>query len=97
MGRSTVKKSTVTGQLLLINNKLQEISKMKTEIHPAYKAIKVVCSCGNAFETRSTTSKDEIHTDVCSSCHPFYTGKQKIMDTAGRVEKFKSRYGAFKR
>jgi len=61
---------------------------MKTEIHPAYKAIKVVCSCGNAFET---------HTDVCSSCHPFYTGKQKIMDTAGRVEKFKSRYGAFKR
>jgi large subunit ribosomal protein L31 len=97
VGRSTVKKSTVTGQLLLINNKLQEISKMKTEIHPAYKAIKVVCSCGNAFDTRSTTSKDEIHTDVCSSCHPFYTGKQKIMDTAGRVEKFKSRYGSFKR
>ena len=63
---------------------------MKTEIHPAYKTIKVVCSCGNAFETRSTTTKDEIHTDVCSSCHPFYTGKQKIMDTAGRVEKFKS-------
>ena len=87
----------MTGYLLLIHNKLKEIIEMKTEIHPAYKAIKVVCSCGNAFETRSTTSKDEIHTDVCSSCHPFYTGKQKIMDTAGRVEKFKSRYGAFKR
>ena len=86
----------MTGSLL-IHNKPSEISKMKTEIHPAYKTIKVVCSCGNGFETRSTTSKDEIHTDVCSSCHPFYTGKQKIMDTAGRVEKFKSRYGAFKR
>jgi large subunit ribosomal protein L31 len=56
-----------------------------------------VCSCGNSFETRSTSGKDELHLDVCSSCHPFYTGKQKIMDTAGRVEKFKSRYGAFKR
>jgi large subunit ribosomal protein L31 len=70
---------------------------MQTDIHPAYEAIKVVCSCGNSFETRSTTGKEELHLDVCSSCHPFYTGKQKIMDTAGRVEKFKSRYGAFKR
>ena len=90
----TVTKSTVIGPL---QNKLQENSKMKTEIHPSYEAIKVVCSCGNAFETRSTSTKDEIHIDVCSSCHPFYTGKQKIVDTAGRVEKFKSRYGAFKR
>ncbi len=70
---------------------------MKTEIHPSYDAIKVVCSCGNAFETRSTSSKDELHIDVCSNCHPFYTGKQKIVDTAGRVEKFKSRYSSFKR
>ena len=70
---------------------------MKTEIHPSYETIKVVCSCGNALETRSTSTKDEIHLDVCSNCHPFYTGKQKIVDTAGRVEKFKSRYGAFKR
>jgi large subunit ribosomal protein L31 len=70
---------------------------MQTDIHPAYEATKVVCSCGNTFETRSTTEKDELHLDVCSGCHPFYTGKQKIMDTAGRVEKFKSRYGAFKR
>ena len=92
----TVTKSTVIGPLL-IQNKPQQTIKMKTEIHPSYEAIKVVCSCGNAFETRSTSTKDEIHLDVCSSCHPFYTGKQKIVDTAGRVEKFKSRYGAFKR
>ena len=70
---------------------------MQTDIHPAYDTIQVVCSCGNAFETRSTSTKDEIHIDVCSNCHPFYTGKQKFVDTAGRVEKFKSRYGAFKR
>ena len=70
---------------------------MQTDIHPAYDTIKVVCSCGNTFETRSTSTKDEIHLDVCSNCHPFYTGKQKIVDTAGRVEKFKSRYGSFKR
>ena len=70
---------------------------MQKDIHPAYENIKVVCSCGNPFETRSTSGKEELHLDVCSSCHPFYTGKQKIMDTAGRVEKFKSRYGAYKR
>ena len=89
--------STVMTGLILLHNKLQQISKMKTEIHPSYDAIKVVCSCGNAFETRSTSSKDELHIDVCSNCHPFYTGKQKIVDTAGRVEKFKSRYSSFKR
>lgn len=70
---------------------------MQKDIHPAYENIKVVCSCGNTFETRSTSGKEELHLDVCSSCHPFYTGKQKIMDTAGRVEKFKYRYGAYKR
>ena len=70
---------------------------MQKDIHPVYENIKVVCSCGNTFETRSTSGKEELHLDVCSSCHPFYTGKQKIMDTAGRVEKFKSRYGAYKR
>ena len=51
---------------------------MQTDIHPSYDTIKVVCSCGNAFETRSTSGKDELHLDVCSSCHPFYTGKQKL-------------------
>lgn len=70
---------------------------MKTDIHPNYKAVTVTCSCGNTFETKSTIDKDSLNLDVCSKCHPFYTGKQKIVDTAGRVEKFKSRFGAFKR
>ena len=64
---------------------------MKPKIHPEYKEIKVVCSCGNTFTTRSTLGR-ELHVEVCSVCHPFYTGKQKIMDTAGRVEKFRQRY-----
>ena len=64
---------------------------MKAKIHPEYNEIKVVCSCGNAWTTRSTLNK-ELHVEVCSACHPFYTGKQKIMDTAGRVDKFKKRY-----
>jgi len=64
---------------------------MKAKIHPLYKEITVVCSCGNKFKTRSTLAK-ELHVEVCSDCHPFYTGKQKIVDTAGRVEKFKQKY-----
>jgi large subunit ribosomal protein L31 len=65
---------------------------MKPEIHPTYNEINVTCSCGNAFKTRSTAGKD-LHLEVCSACHPFYTGKQKIMDTAGRVDKFRRKYG----
>ncbi|MFQ5469022.1 MAG: 50S ribosomal protein L31 [Gammaproteobacteria bacterium] len=65
---------------------------MKAGIHPKYEAIQVTCSCGNTFTTRSTVGK-ELHLDVCSACHPFYTGKQKILDTAGRVDKFKQKYG----
>ena len=65
---------------------------MKAEIHPNYNVVKVVCSCGNTFETRSTY-EGELQVDVCSKCHPFYTGQQKILDTAGRVEKFRRRYG----
>ena len=64
---------------------------MKANIHPKYNDVKVTCSCGNSFTTRSTTGKD-ISIEVCSLCHPFYTGKQKIVDTAGRVEKFKQKY-----
>ncbi|MFZ8952712.1 MAG: 50S ribosomal protein L31 [Gammaproteobacteria bacterium] len=64
---------------------------MKTEIHPEYKEIKVLCSCGNEFATSSTLGED-LTIEVCSSCHPFYTGKQKIVDTGGRVDKFKKRY-----
>ena len=66
---------------------------MKVDIHPKYSEIQVTCSCGTTFKTRSTINKP-LHVEVCSSCHPFYTGKQKIMDTAGRVEKFRQRYGA---
>ena len=64
---------------------------MKAEIHPEYRQIKATCSCGNVVETRSTLEED-IHLEVCSACHPFYTGKQKIVDTAGRVGKFQARY-----
>ena len=65
---------------------------MKKDIHPKYSEITVSCSCGNKFKTHSTIGKD-ISIEVCSKCHPFYTGKQKILDTAGRVEKFKQKYG----
>jgi large subunit ribosomal protein L31 len=65
---------------------------MKEKIHPKYGDLQIVCSCGNTFTTRSTVTKP-MHIEVCSACHPFYTGKQKIMDTAGRVEKFRQRYG----
>ena len=65
---------------------------MKTDIHPTLNYVTVVCACGNTFETRST-KKGEIITEICSNCHPFYTGKQKIVDTAGRVERFRQKYG----
>ncbi|MFZ5592992.1 MAG: 50S ribosomal protein L31 [Pseudomonadota bacterium] len=65
---------------------------MKADIHPAYNEITVTCSCGNSFKTRSTSGKN-LGLDVCSVCHPFYTGKQKIVDTAGRVDKFRQKYG----
>lgn len=65
---------------------------MKADIHPDYTEINVTCSCGNKFQTRSTSGRD-LSIEVCSHCHPFYTGKQKIVDTAGRVEKFRQKYG----
>ena len=64
---------------------------MKAGIHPEYKAAKVTCACGNVAETRSTVGN--IHVEICSNCHPFFTGKQKLVDTAGRVEKFRKKYG----
>jgi large subunit ribosomal protein L31 len=66
---------------------------MKPEIHPTYETVKVTCSCGNSFDTRSTLGGDIMNVEVCSECHPFYTGKQKLLDTAGRVDKFKQKYG----
>lgn len=68
-----------------------ELQEMKTEIHPDYGRAHVRCSCGNEFYTRST--KAEIHVELCSECHPFYTGKQKLVDTGGRVERFRRRAG----
>jgi large subunit ribosomal protein L31 len=64
---------------------------VKAKIHPNYVEATVVCACGNTFKTRST--KPSLHTEVCSRCHPFFTGEQRIVDTAGRVERFKRRYG----
>ena len=66
---------------------------MKAGIHPEYKQIMVTCTCGNKFETRSTIGQD-LQVEVCSNCHPFYTGKQKIVDTGGRVDKFRKKYAA---
>lgn len=63
---------------------------MKPDIHPNYQQATVHCACGNDFETRST--QPEIHVEICSNCHPFFTGKQKLIDTAGRVERFRQRY-----
>ena len=64
---------------------------MKPDIHPEYLDAKVNCACGAAFETRST--RGDFTVDICSECHPFYTGKQKVMDSAGRIERFKKKYG----
>lgn len=64
---------------------------MKADIHPKYELATVHCACGNTFETRSTQS--DIHVEICSACHPYFTGKQKLVDTAGRVERFRQRYG----
>ncbi len=65
---------------------------MKADIHPRYEEITATCSCGNVIKTRSTLTKN-IHLDVCGKCHPFYTGQQKIVDTGGRIDKFKQRFG----
>lgn len=64
---------------------------MKADTHPEYNEITATCSCGNSFQTKSTVGRD-LSLDVCSACHPFFTGKQKILDTAGRVDKFRQKY-----
>ena len=65
---------------------------MKEGIHPAYKEVEVRCACGNTFKTKST--KNELHLEICSACHPFFTGRQKLIDTEGRVERFSKKFGA---
>ncbi len=63
---------------------------MKPNLHPVYRKVTVVCACGNQFETRSTSPS--IHVEVCSQCHPYFTGKQRLVDTAGRVDRFRRKY-----
>jgi len=70
----------------------RESDKMKPGIHPEYVDITVTCACGETFQTRST-KKGDLHVEICSACHPFFTGKQKLVDTAGRVDRFNKRYG----
>ncbi len=65
---------------------------MKPEIHPVYPPCRITCACGNVIETRST--RGSFHIEICSNCHPFFTGKQKLMDTAGRIERFRRKYGS---
>jgi large subunit ribosomal protein L31 len=66
---------------------------LKKDIHPEYKVSTITCACGNTFQVRSTTG--DINLEICSQCHPFFTGKQKLLDTAGRVEKFRRKYGEY--
>ncbi|MFK5893210.1 MAG: 50S ribosomal protein L31 [Pseudomonadota bacterium] len=66
---------------------------MKADIHPKYTEVTVNCSCGASFNTNSTLGKEELSIEVCSKCHPFFTGKQKLVDTAGRIDKFQKKYG----
>ena len=70
---------------------------MKADTHPKYEDITITCSCGSTFVTRSTSGKESMTIEVCSECHPFYTGKQKIVDTAGRVERFRQKFGTVQR
>lgn len=70
---------------------------MKADIHPKYNDVQVNCSCGNSFTTRSTYGREALHVEVCAACHPFYTGTQKIVDTGGRVERFRQKYAGVRR
>ncbi|HTS68493.1 MAG TPA: 50S ribosomal protein L31 [Terriglobia bacterium] len=70
---------------------------MKEKIHPNYHEVNVVCACGNTFRTRSTYKNDVLHLEICSKCHPFFTGKQKLVDSAGRVERFQRKYAGIKK
>src|SRR5579864_8827842 len=79
--------------MLYLKLKGLPVSPMKAGIHPAYNELNVICACGHTFKTRST-HKGDIRVEICSHCHPFYTGRQKLMDTAGRVERFEKKYKA---
>ncbi len=74
----------------------QDFKLMKADTHPVYEEVSVTCSCGDSFKTRSTAGRD-LSIEVCSQCHPFYTGKQKILDSGGRVDRFRRKYGNMKK
>lgn len=81
---------------LNLNQRLiRESIDMKKDTHPEYKKTRITCLCGNVIETRST--KEDIHVEICSKCHPFFTGKQKLIDTAGRVQRFQRKYGDYRK
>jgi large subunit ribosomal protein L31 len=80
---------------LLIMPIFYKVADMKASVHPNYKEVTVTCSCGNKFVTQSTLSKDTLNIEVCSNCHPFYSGKQRLVDSAGRVDKFRQKYASF--
>lgn len=88
MSKSLIKGDKRLDLLLDIHNNKER--KVKKDIHPDYKACTVTCACGNSFETKSNVETMKI--DICNACHPFFTGEQKIVDAAGRVEKFKAKY-----
>lgn len=90
MLRVIVKKCMVLAKCRWRYNK-ERVVIMKEAIHPTYATVNVTCSCGHTFQTRSTLAKD-LQIEVCAQCHPFYTGKQKLVDTGGRVQKFRDRY-----
>ena len=75
------------------DRKNSEVKRMKAEIHPKYHEVTVTCACGATFKTGTTKDGDVMKVDICSNCHPFFTGKQKLVDTGGRIDKFKKRYG----
>lgn len=68
---------------------------MKADIHPNYQQVKIVCSCGNQFETRMVTNQKDLRVEICSKCHPYYTGQHRLVDTEGRVDGFKKKFGGF--
>ncbi len=99
-GKATKKRTQLNRLLWLVNpntidkedcRKGLSLAMPKEKIHPNYAAVRVMCACGNNFETRST-HKGDIHVEICSNCHPFFTGKQRLVDTAGRVERFRRKY-----
>ena len=92
--RATVKKSCNLRRYVLSSIRYEQmkgVTCVKEGIHPKYQVAKVRCACGAEFETKST--KKELRVDICSNCHPFFTGKQKLVDTGGRVDRFKKRFG----